>query len=99
VVGFASNEITIEVNAAADGLLVLSEIHYPGWRAIVDDQPAPVVRADQLLRGIPVPAGRHIVKVWYAPNSARIGLIISALSLILITGVAAWTMIRPVYSR
>jgi hypothetical protein len=99
VVAFTSNEITIEVTAAADGLLVLSEIYYPGWRASVDDQPVPVVRADQVLRGISVPAGHHIVKVWYAPNSARLGLIITALALILIVGVAAWTVIGAVYSR
>jgi hypothetical protein len=99
VVAFTSNEFTIQVTAAADGLLVLSEIYYPGWRASVDDQPVPVVRADQLFRGIPVLAGHHIVKVWYAPNSARIGLMISALSLILIMGMAVWIVIRPVHSR
>jgi hypothetical protein len=81
VTAFAPNEITVEVDAAADGLLILSEVTYPGWQASVDGEPASLVHADGLLRGIPVREGRHTVRVWYAPTSARLGLVVSALAL------------------
>jgi hypothetical protein len=86
VTASAPNEITLEVNAAADGLLILSEVTYPGWRASVDGEPASLVQADGLLRGISVPEGRHTVRVWYAPTSVRLGLIVSALALIVSLG-------------
>jgi hypothetical protein len=58
VTAFAPNDMTVEVSAAADGLLVLSEVYYPGWQASVDGAPAALVRADGLLRGVPVPQGQ-----------------------------------------
>jgi hypothetical protein len=81
VTSFASGEITLAVDAAADGLLVLSEVSYPGWRANVDGNPTPLLTADGLLRGIPVLAGRHQVRVWYAPLSVQLGLAISGLTI------------------
>jgi uncharacterized membrane protein YgdD (TMEM256/DUF423 family) len=86
VTAFTPNEISIEVDAVADGLLVLSEIYYPGWRASVDGAPAPLIQTDGLLRGIPVPQGHHTVRVWYAPASVRVGLVISALGLVVSLG-------------
>jgi hypothetical protein len=94
VLTFAPADISLRVDAVADGLLVLSEIYYPGWRASVDGLPAPVLRADGLLRGIPIPQGQHVVRVWYAPASVRAGLAISALALILIGAVGVWYMLR-----
>ncbi len=82
VTAFGPNEIGIEVEAVDNGLLVLSEIYYPGWRASVDGAPAPLIQTDGLLRGIPVPEGQHTVRVWYAPASVRVGLVISVLALV-----------------
>jgi uncharacterized membrane protein YgdD (TMEM256/DUF423 family) len=86
VTAFAPNEMTVEVSAAADGLLVMSEVYYPGWQASVDGAPAALVRADGLLRGIPVPQGQHIVRMWYAPGSVGLGLAISGLALAVSAG-------------
>jgi uncharacterized membrane protein YfhO len=86
VAAFTPNEIRIEVDAVADGLLVLSEVYYPGWRASVDGAAAHLTQTDGLLRGVPVPQGHHIVRVWYAPASVRLGLVISALGLVVSLG-------------
>jgi hypothetical protein len=86
VAAFAPNEMTVEVSAAADGLLVLSEVYYPGWQASLDGAPATLVRADGLLRGVPVPQGQHIVRVWYAPGSVWLGLAVSGLALAVSVG-------------
>ncbi len=89
VVAFGPHEIHIEVEAVDRGLLVLGEIYYPGWRASVDGQPAQLVRADFLLRGVPVPEGQHTVRLWYAPLSARLGAWASGLALAVALVVAA----------
>ena len=63
----------LRVNALAAGLLVLSDIDYPGWKAFVDGIPTPIYRADYLCRGVYVPAGEHTVEFVYAPLSFRLG--------------------------
>jgi hypothetical protein len=94
VTAFAANRITVEVDAIDEGLLVMSEIHYPGWRASVDDQPARLIRANAIQRGVPIPQGRHTVHMRYNPFTARLGLVISGLAVVLIIAVGGWYVIR-----
>ncbi len=86
---YAPTRLAVDVNAAADGVLVLSEVDYPGWQARVDGRPAPILRADNLLRAVPVPAGSHRVEVVYAPLSFRLGLVVSIVSLV-VGAVLVW---------
>lgn len=74
---YGINEILLEVATAREGLLVLSEIWYPGWRATVGGAPAEVHRVNYNLRGIFVPAGSHIVAVAFRPEPLTRGLWIS----------------------
>jgi hypothetical protein len=69
-----------QVQTQEPGLLCLSEIWYPAWKATVDGQPAPVLRANHSLRAIPVPAGTHTVELRYESASFVIGAWISALA-------------------
>jgi len=94
VTAYTSNQFSVQVDANGEGLLILSEIYYPGWRASLDDTPVRLIRANGLLRGIPVPEGHHTIRVWYAPPTARIGLVISALALVAVIGVGGWYVIR-----
>ena len=93
---FAANWITVEVDAIGEGLLVVSEIFYPGWRVSVDGQPAHLIRANATLRGVPVPEGHHTVHMWYAPVTTRLGLVISGLAMVMIIAVGGWYAIRKV---
>jgi uncharacterized membrane protein YfhO len=61
-------------------LLVLSEPYYPGWQATVDGEPVPVLRADYILRAIPVPPGEHTIQVTFRPFSFAAGATISVLT-------------------
>jgi hypothetical protein len=61
------NRLEVDVDAPAPGLLVVNEVFDPYWRAAVDGRAAPVLRANYLLRGVPVPAGRHRVALVYRP--------------------------------
>ncbi len=65
-VGWVTREpdrLVLDVDDPAGGLLVLSEIYHPYWRATVDGRPAPVERVDVALRGVPLPAGPHRVEL------------------------------------
>jgi hypothetical protein len=71
------NRIQVDVTASGPALLVLGELYAPGWRATVDGEPAPVVRADLIFRGVRVPAGAHRVEFRYTTPGLQAGLWLS----------------------
>ena len=74
IVEYRAHEVVVEARAPRGGLLVLNDTFYPGWEATVDGVEAPIVRANYLFRGVPVPPGEHRVRFRYAPTSFRAGL-------------------------
>ncbi len=86
--------ITLDVVTPADGLLVVSEIYYPGWQAYLDGQPVDIMPVDYVLRGVVVPAGRHRVAMEFRPFSFTAGAIISVLSLLALTGTGLLSRLR-----
>jgi hypothetical protein len=73
------------VETNRDALLVFSESHYPGWEATVDEISAPILPTNLILRGVPVPAGKHIVELRYQPDwlpRALTALLLAALGLV-----------------
>jgi hypothetical protein len=77
---YEPERVTIAANAAAPGLLVVSEIYESGWRAYVDGQAAPTLPTDHALRGVPLPAGAHTVELRYEPPALRLGLAITGVT-------------------
>ena len=47
---YDANALTYEVNSPNGGVVVFSEIYYPGWQATVDGQPVEIACADYILR-------------------------------------------------
>jgi hypothetical protein len=84
--------LTLNVDAPADGLLVLSEIYFPGWRATLDGQATPILRTDVVLRGVPVSAGQHRLELTYRPLTFIWGTVISGLTLAVVAllGLRLW---------
>jgi hypothetical protein len=69
IVSYESERILIDVESDRDGLLVLHDLYYPGWEALVDGAPAPIVKANILFRGVPTTKGRHRVEFLFRPFS------------------------------
>jgi hypothetical protein len=67
-------------SADRTGLLVLTDVYYPGWKASVDGRGVPLERVNYFLRGVAVPPGAHRVEMRYEPASFRAGWIISLTS-------------------
>jgi len=82
---YEPDRVVARSRADRRSLLVLSDVHYPGWKARVDGRDAPLERVDYLLRGVVVPAGTHRVEFRYEPTSWRAGWIISVLGLLAVT--------------
>jgi hypothetical protein len=82
VVEYTPTRISLQADMVDHGLLVLSDVDYPGWQARVDGQPVPIYRANYLLRAVPVEGGQHRVEVYYDPPLFRLGLAITVLTLL-----------------
>jgi hypothetical protein len=74
---YRADRMRLRTSTSAPGLLVLSEMHYPAWKAYVDGNPAQLYVANHVLRAVAVPAGNHEVELRYESTALRWGLIIS----------------------
>jgi hypothetical protein len=93
------DRVEIVTNGAA-GTLVLADSAYPGWHVSVDGRAAHARTVDSLFRGVDVGAGVHRVVWTFRPLSLRIGLWISALTLLLMGGATlAWPRVLRRRSR
>jgi hypothetical protein len=69
---YDANRLTYKVKSQNGGVVVLSEIYYPGWTCTIDGQPAEIARANYVLRAIKVPAGEHEVIMTFDPQTVHI---------------------------
>jgi hypothetical protein len=99
VTDYGANRIQVRVRARSRGLLVLSEVDYPGWRATVNGAPAAIHRVDGLLRGVAVPPGESIIVFRYVPRSVLAGALLSCVSLLAIAGFAVVVFRKPAVGR
>ncbi len=67
IVTYANTEVTVDVEAASGGFLLLNDVWHPWWRAEVDGAPAPILKADVLFRAVQVEPGRHRVRFVFHP--------------------------------
>ena len=99
VVEARPGHLVLDVTASREGLLVISQPFYPGWRAYVDGQKAPIYRADYLLQAVPVSTGAHRVELTY-----RLPLLPMIVSLVAAVGCLAGLLLqipsrRPILRR
>lgn len=100
LVAYEPNDLKYEVSSEKGGVVVFSEIYYPGWQAYIDGVEAPHGRADYILRAMNVPAGKHTVEFKFDPKSLHttetiafvaLGLLAMAvLLLVVLQGKALW---------
>jgi len=89
--------VVAEVTATYAGLLVLTDLDYPGWIAEEDGRRLPILRADGFFRAVALPAGTHRVVFRYRPLSFYAGLALTALAALV--GVGLWYSGEPVRPR
>ena len=68
---YEPNELSYEVNSGKGGVVVFSEVYYPGWTATVDGQPAELGRVNYILRALNVKPGKHEVVLTFKPKSVN----------------------------
>ena len=84
ITSYEPNRLTYDVNSGKGGVLVFSEIYYPGWEAKVDGQPVELGRVDYILRALNVLPGKHQVELSFFPKSVNLTETIAYIAYVLL---------------
>ncbi len=70
---YTPNQLTYTAVSENGGIGVFSEVWFPwGWKATIDDKPAPIGRVNYILRAISIPAGTHQIVMTFDPDSLHV---------------------------
>ena len=94
IAALQSDRLAVDADLAAPGLLIFSEVNYPGWQATVNGDPAPIVEVDGLLRGVVLPAGSAHVEMTFQPASLVVGLTLSLVGIAACLLLIFWDRVR-----
>jgi len=85
-----ARSLAATVVAPRDGLAVVLDPFYPGWRATLDGRAVPVLRADYAFQAVAVPAGRHRLRLDYRNPLVAAGVGVSLATLALWVLAVRW---------
>jgi hypothetical protein len=69
---YENTRVEVDVVSPHRAALVLHDVWHPWWRATVDDQPTPILKANVLFRAVTIPAGHHKVVFEFHPFSGAL---------------------------
>ncbi len=81
ITAYEPNSLTYDVNSEKGGVVVFSEIYYPGWTATVDGAEVELGRVDYVLRALTVAPGKHQVVLTFKPHSIDVTETVAYVSL------------------
>ena len=94
ILSYRPDHIRLSVESPDTAFLFLSEIHYPGWKAFVDENPQPIYRGNYLFRVIALPEGRHSVRFVFDPLSIKAGIAITIFTVFMYLNVLVYSHAR-----
>jgi len=84
-VNYAPNDLKYSFISKTDQVVVFSEIYYDkGWNAYINGNKVPYVRANYLLRAMPLKAGNYEIEYKFEPTSYSLGNTIALISSLLL---------------
>ena len=88
---YEPDRLVYDVKSTNGGVLVFSEIYYPGWKATIDGNDVPVGRVNYVLRALNMKPGNHKVELTFKPKTVvmteRIANTASAILVIILVAV------------
>jgi Bacterial membrane protein YfhO len=79
---YSAGSVTLRVDAACAGLLVLPDTYFPGWKATVNGRVRAIYPTDGAFRGLTVPKGTSRVEFRYEPRAFPIGIALAVAGLV-----------------
>lgn len=91
MVEYKPERIVLDIQATAEGYVLLTDSWYPGWVARVDGVETPIERGDYIFRAVRVGTGMHRLEFDYRPISLYVGVALSCIALVILGGVYVWS--------
>ena len=99
---FDNDDIKYESNSSGNHVAIFSEIYYKDWKAYIDGKPTDYFKANYALRGMVVPAGKHMIEFKFEPKAYYTGQSITKISvwllMVILLGYIVW-LARPLFSK
>jgi uncharacterized membrane protein YfhO len=87
---YTGERVAINAHLGCDGMVVLSDTFFPGWRARVDGKDTEIHQVDNALRGVYVSQGKHELVMDYRPRSVYLGAFLTGLGWLGALGLAVF---------
>ena len=82
---YSLNALSYDSFSNQNEFAVFSEIYYKdGWNAYIDGELKPHISVNYVLRGMEIPAGRHLIEFKFEPKVIQTGSTISLISYVLL---------------
>jgi len=85
IINNSSSRTEITVDVPETMILTFSDAYFPGWKVLIDGRESALLKVDYVLKGTVVPGGKHTVSFIYDPESFKIGLRITFITIIFIS--------------
>jgi uncharacterized membrane protein YfhO len=90
-----STRVVLEAQLQQPGIVILADVFDSGWQLTVDGRPAPILRANLLMRAAAITAGAHRLVFTYSPALVPIGALVSAAALAGLIASTVWAHLQP----
>ncbi len=94
LLNYKANELHYSFNSQSEEFAVFSEVFYKGWNAYIDKKLVDHVRANYVLRGLEIPAGKHEIVFKFEPEMYSNGEVMALISSILVLLLFGFTVYR-----
>jgi hypothetical protein len=91
----AGDMVVVKATLACEGLLVVSDTFFPGWKADIDGRSVELYEVNGAMRGVVVPEGAHTVTMRYRPASVYFGAFLSLAGIVVTLGTVHRSRLRP----
>ncbi|MBT3255149.1 MAG: YfhO family protein [Deltaproteobacteria bacterium] len=83
-VQYSGNRLALNFHMPQGGMLVLSEIYYPGWKAFLDGKEKEIYKTNYLFKSIYAPEGNHHLELVFEPANFTFGMVFTISLLVLL---------------
>ena len=81
-IDYRPNYINIHVETTENGVFILSDVYYPGWKAYINKKEVKIYAAFGALRAVLIPEGKHQLEFKYRPWTFYSGAFLTFLSFV-----------------
>lgn len=99
ILSYTNDKIKLAVASNCNGYLVISENYHPDWVAHIDGNKTEVLKANYIMRAIPVDSGTHIVELEFRPKILITGFLTTIIGWIILISIILIYISREIYSK